>query len=390
MSISRGILGLELVEGDDLVGARRHRVPAHARRPRTRRGHLPPARFGFRRSAGTARRFGTRRAGPRRRDPRRRRRHGQRPRRRRHRVAGARRLLAQCFARAVRRGAALRRHSDGVVRNGMGAHRRPRPRAPRDRAQRVRCRAAIFARFVREIGRRSDRRTAGRPGRYDATPRRDARRSGSGSAGRRADVRSRRLRFASDVAARVRRLDPQRLRRDARRPRAHRRRRHGARALDAVRRGRQRRVGVGARTGRHVQLAPSADRARRNSPFRQRSAEPRDGQLVLARALRGAHRKPHPRVTGDRAALGRRYRLHHDDGRSGARAAFAPAARTRHAERRSGKRPPATTRICATKSRTSSSAKSRPACRACCNASRARRGRRATGSRSIPGARSTR
>jgi hypothetical protein len=56
-------LGLELVEGEDLA-VRDGGLPAHAGRPRTRRGDLSPARFGFLRSARVARRLGARRAGP--------------------------------------------------------------------------------------------------------------------------------------------------------------------------------------------------------------------------------------------------------------------------------------------------------------------------------------
>ena len=53
--LPRAVLGSRTGRGRRSFGARRDRLPAHARRPRARRGHLPPARFRLRRSVGIAR-----------------------------------------------------------------------------------------------------------------------------------------------------------------------------------------------------------------------------------------------------------------------------------------------------------------------------------------------
>ena len=120
----------------------------------------------------------------------------------------------------------------------------------------------------------------------------------------------------------------------------------------------------------------------------ERSAEPRDGQPVLARALCGAHRELIRVPARRRAAARRRHRARADDGGR----ACAPLARTARAtspKRRSPKARPATTRACAT-SGDVIFGKEQRACNDFCHGSRARRGRRETGSRSTPGARSMR
>ena len=156
--ISRAILGLELGRRRRPLRPRRDRLPANAGRPRARLGHLPPARLGFRRSARTARRFGARRARPRRRHSLGQRRRGERARRRRRRIAGARRVPAERLARVVRRGIARPRHSDRVVRHGVGSRRGPGARPARHHSQRFRRGAAVFARLVGATGQRSERR----------------------------------------------------------------------------------------------------------------------------------------------------------------------------------------------------------------------------------------